>query len=376
MLIAATLQLHSYFWLSCIAYALILFGYLAFSSGTAVNKYKWILLTFVILFVYSIGLSKFTERSAYFALSYFFSFLFFCTISDFGEHLSGKTANIDNTSDIAINSCKKLLLIFSVVQSIALIYQYSIEPIRSTGLFLDYSQASLIILLAFGMNYHWLKNNKWTGSLITLILFIGFFTTFSRTCNFLLVVLMALIGYAEWREKNLKFVTVTGITIIAAYALVVSFTPWLLESVTIDRGGLAHMSTLNSRTIYWQSALDAIYANPWWGHGLGNFEYLGIKEFIPYSSVNSAHNDYLQIFVDIGIVWLCLFTVSVISLLYFHLPFFKGSGANLTLDSQYLAWCLILCLTLYMLINFVIHSMLFQLTICLIIYDLIEDGKA
>jgi len=374
LIVGSIFQSHAKVWLSVLNMSLVLIGYVTISTGETVQKRKWWLVIFIALFIYSISFSPFTRRSAYFALSYIFAFLFFCTLSDLMRQRSSLLLKNISAPDYTKIS-KRIVLLLGVIHAASLIVQYSLNPIRSTGILLDYSQASLLILIAFGLNYRWLKAKGILGVLLCALLFLGFFTTFSRTSNFLLVVFLALIFIAELRAKQLPFI-LTLLVIVSSTYLIILFYPELLNAPTVNRGGLEHFRTLNSRTYYWASALEAIRASPLLGNGLGNYEYLGIKEVLPYSMINSAHNDYLQIWVDLGLFWFLLLVFSVAYTVLMKAPVMLRPWQIGALDESYIAWALFLCIGLYMLINFAIHSFIFQILFCVILAELFQEKKS
>ena len=143
LLITATFQVRSMLLISFIGMIAVLISYIVYSTGFTIEKNRNVFLVLVTLFIYSIVFSNFTARSAFLALSYIFSFLFYCTLKD----LKTNAVNAENTNYTAL--CKLSIAIYCVSHSVLLIYQYSQNPIRSTGFFLDYSQASLCILIGF-----------------------------------------------------------------------------------------------------------------------------------------------------------------------------------------------------------------------------------
>lgn len=65
-----------------------------------------------------------------------------------------------------------------------------------------------------------------------------------------------------------------------------------------------------SRGWIWRNSLSVFYANPVFGSGLGTYQIIfpkyadtdKIKEFNGFRSINTAHNDYLQVLTDTGLI--------------------------------------------------------------------------
>jgi O-antigen ligase len=375
-LVTVTFQVQAMLLTSLSGMIVILIVYILLSSGITIEKNRNVFLALVLIFIYSIIFSRFTARSALFSLTYLFSFLLYCTLCDLKIATQADAPKMNNLDYSQLS--KLALAIYSLCHAIYLIYQYSMNPIRSTGFFLDYSQASLFILISFTLTYSYFKQHPITGSLLTFVLFLGFFTTYSRTCNFLLIFILGAIATYEWNKGGLKYIAWLGLTITIAYLCIYTF-PVLMEVDTVNRGGITQFATLNSRVFYWGAAIDAIKIHPFIGNGLGNFEFLGIKDIYPFNLINSVHNDYLQIWVDLGLFWFLAFIAFLTRNLIKHRPTYScfQSSSNAiqetkTLD-RYLAWCLLAALCMYMLINFAIHTFIFQILIAIIFAELSEN---
>jgi O-antigen ligase len=348
-------------WLAIISIALL---HLLYSNGQALAKFKYAFAAVMLIFFYALIVSQFKARSTLICIQLFSVFYLFCALYDL--NVAGKSRNCTPKSLSYQNLICWTTLIAGSVQAVVLIIAYINSPIRATGLFLDYSQASFFILLCFGIAYPLTRGGKWSH-LFALIMFLGYFTTFSRTSNFLLVVLLALICVFEFRHQNKKYflalLCVIGLACIAVYAY-----PLTVEAELVNRRGFSDLATMNSRTYYWQFAIDAIKENPLWGYGPGNYEYLGAKEQRPYELITWAHNDYLQVWVALGVFWFIAFVGSIGYLIisFFPKDIFGSKPVDL---HKYMAWSLICCAALYMLINFIVFAMPFQI---LIAFSLIE----
>ncbi|WP_353413682.1 O-antigen ligase family protein [Arenicella sp. 4NH20-0111] len=254
-----------------------------------------------------------------------------------------------------------------------MIWGYIQDPVRQSGLLLDYSQSSFFLLLIYGYLYHTLKSRQYFP-LLTFIVALAIFTSFSRTTNFLLAVfILSLIVFRVYtREHSIKGGTI--IAIVFAFVFL-HLLPVILGSDAVDRGGLQDFNTLNSRTQYWSLAWQAIMEKPLLGHGLGNFEYLGAKDSFPNQKIFFVHNDYLQIWMELGVIWFFLFIYSVGYLLIKHRQVIAiplGVKGDL---KRYIDWVMLCCCAAYMAINFIIGSLIFLLLIALIIARLTTYGE-
>jgi len=284
---------------------------------------------------------------------------------------------LNNTSYSATGSLlnvAKLAFIFcACLHAIALVIFYIYLPKRTFGLMDDYSQASMILLLAYGMAYPIFKEKSFFSA-FSLILFVAYFTTFSRTANLLLVMFfIALFIYERRNNNSSQVLKLAGLAVAAV--LLVNVYPSLLNEATVDRGGLAHFSTLNSRTLYWGAAWEGILSAPFKGHGLGMYAWTGVKESVPFNNIYFVHNDYLQVIHDLGVFWGAtifgtLFYILVkfapIDRLTAQRPFISISQTE---SRQFLGWTLMVLIAAYMSINFLIVSLEFQAAIAILLVD-------
>ena len=335
------------------------------------------LLVFFILFIYSATVSRFPATSLVLSFFMFASAIIFVGLefadSDFAQNT--KSANKYAITD----SAKIAFIICTSIHALTMVVFYLFQPERTTGLMDDFSQASMLLLLAYAFAYPLFKD-KTFFSAFSLIYFIACFTAFSRTVNLLLIVLFAALFLLELRRKNLKNVAKLAALAVIALGIVYMY-PGFVGETTVDRGGLSHLSTLNSRTIYWQTAWQAIQQKPLLGHGLGLFSFTGIKEAQPFNIIYFVHNDYLQIWHDLGIFWLVLFVSAIAYLLFRYSPFklSNGTGYPIAINSEnsrrLLAWFMLLSIALYMSINFLIFKIEFQLAIAILLVDLLRTPQ-
>lgn len=260
------------------------------------------------------------------------------------------------------------------IHALSLVVFYLFMPERTSGLMDDFSQASMLLLCAYLLIYPILSKNAFFSA-ISAVYFFAFFTTFSRTSNALLVIAMLAILLMEFKNKDLKLgLKFAGIALLML-ALVYIYPNFFGESA-VDRGGLSHFSTLNSRTIYWETAWNAIKDNPWLGYGIGTYANTGIREAQPFNVIFYAHNDYLQAAHDFGIVWFTILLIGLVYLLVRSMPLRLNRQNTLWIDistsdqKRFLSWVLLLCMALYMSINFLYMMLEFQIAFALLSLDL------
>jgi len=363
-------------------YLLIFITYLFLSDNYSLQKYQFALIVFVCLYFYSVLNSIYVARSIILAVGMFSSFLIFCVLNDL-VHIKAKKNDMGGI-DVAILeesedylSIAKYALAFVVaINAITLILFYIDKPIRVTGQFRDYSQSAFSILLAFALIQPLIKK-KTIFTALTLIYFLGFFTTFSRTAIFLLIVYLVALFIIEFRNKNLyQFIKILAL-ILLSYLLVQTY-PLALEQDTVSRG-ISDLNTLNSRTFYWQAAWEAIKLSPVFGHGFNTFEYTGIQALLPFQRITSIHNDYLQVWHDLGVIWLLFF---ILMITYASIKFapFRGSKShqlririNDMPSQKQIAWVLMICMFAYMSINFILLSQTFQIIFAILMVELLSD---
>lgn len=350
---------------------------IVFNTQGLHTRQTFTLLIFFTLFIYSIIYSRFPATSAVLSFFMFSSAMLLVALELADKALVKNTCS---TNIYAVtNAAKIAFIICASLHALTMVVFYLFQPLRTTGLMDDYSQAAMLLLLAYGFAYPLLKN-KVFFSAFSLIYFIACFTAFSRTVNLLLIVLFTGLFLLELTRGQLK--DVAKIAALALIALVLVYLyPSFLDETTVDRGGLSHLSTLNSRTIYWQTAWEAIQQKPLLGHGLGLFSFTGIKEAQPFNTIYFVHNDYLQLWHDLGIFWLTLF-VGVIAYLLIQYSPIKISSAKehmISINSEdarrLLAWFMLLSIALYMCINFLIFKIEFQLAIALLLVDLLRKPQ-
>ncbi len=147
-----------------------------------------------------------------------------------------------------------------------------------------------------------------------LIIF-AIFLTGTRTGS-----IVAIIGIMYWlfthRKASLTVkLSILGV-IIVSIVTVASFAP----KASIDRVFSAKKSlksgNLNSRTLIWKSSLEQWKKQPIVGTGLGGLGFVLSKKHVNF---NAAHNTYIHLLTENGLIGLTLYLLLLISVLYYIL---------------------------------------------------------
>ena len=175
------------------------------------------------------------------------------------------------------------------------------------------------------------------------------------------------VGIHEFKNNSFKTFLPHLIAIAIGYTAAITY-PVLVSEAVVDRGGLHHFKTLNSRAYYWTAAFNAIKENWLWGAGIGTYQYTGIREVVPFREITSAHNDYIEVWHDLGIIWFFIFIATLVFSLIKLAPFSisKQDFFECSL-SKYLAWTLLLSMCMYMCINFIAKTYFFVMAFALLV---------
>ncbi|WP_169746747.1 O-antigen ligase family protein [Demequina silvatica] len=130
-----------------------------------------------------------------------------------------------------------------------------------------------------------------------------------------LVVALGLAGASRIDVRILR--AVLPITLIALLGFAV---PWAVRSLDSIIVFLGRDETLTGRTEIWDLVLEASAESPAAGYGWGGVwtSQVGrsIQEAFGYEAANSAHNGYLEVLLEVGIVGLTLYVLTAAPALY------------------------------------------------------------
>jgi O-antigen ligase len=228
--------------------------------------------------------------------------------------------------------------------------------------------ASLLILIPFAM--YVIMSAKWLGKIAGIItLCMGVFGLFlmntrSTYVGFALITFLFFTGLI-WKQRAalkpaLLFVLLPAVLAIFAanmrlkLAVAGQDTETGYGTVTKRIGDITIASEQNSRLHLWGTAIDYAAHNPLLGAGYGNWKLASIpyerevanELFVPYH----AHNDFLEMFADLGIIGGLCFAGMFLLLLYYTVHFLNQKrGDELMVIIAFLA---VTCYGVDALLNF------------------------
>jgi putative inorganic carbon (HCO3(-)) transporter len=167
---------------------------------------------------------------------------------------------------------------------------------------------SFIIVLTYAL-LHTKQRRSARVALVLLLACSGLslLLTYSRGAWIALLVSAAVVAtLTRWRS---------ALAALGGIVLVLTFVPHILyrfEDVT----GTAHQGSFWWRVQLWKKMASLVGSNALFGHGLGSFYY--------FSQGWAAHNDYLRLAFETGLVGLVLYLCSVLSIGFFVLRRIRG----------------------------------------------------
>lgn len=157
----------------------------------------------------------------------------------------------------------------------------------------------IIYFLLMGLTIFFIIVSFSRGAILTFILLFSsfiFFQYFFVKTQRKLVLLMLLFTVGVFGFQS--FLYQNGYTVIDR-----------VETLTPSK--LMSDSSSNERLTWYRAAFEGIKENPLLGHGLGNWKIVGVKyvsQYIRQYVVNKyVHNDFLEIFAELGLIGLGLF---------------------------------------------------------------------
>jgi len=157
------------------------------------------------------------------------------------------------------------------------------------------------------------KKKLWI--LVSPLIFL-LFATYTRSALACLLIFVFVIGILKYK----KFLLGSLVVFLAVYFLSNVFQQRIWEMFTLDPYG-----SIVWRLRLWQQMIPMSLWQPWFGYGIGTFNslveyYRGFQ----WGSLE-AHNDYLKIFVENGIVGLVSYISLIIGLIFYLFRIFKKS---------------------------------------------------
>jgi O-antigen ligase len=204
------------------------------------------------------------------------------------------------------------IVIWSAIATVAGLGRYYSEMSRSVSGFAgDRNTFAIYANVAIVCTYVLYQSSRGRGrillSLIMPILFFGLALTFSRTGVLAMMLSLFVVGYWIAREKRIATVLVT-LAILVLIAAVLPETFWARVG-TIGPSMEGRRESFGTRVDLWSMGLQMIRDHPILGVGLGNFATATMRyahgEYLMSRLV--AHNAYMSVVAETGIIGLCLF---------------------------------------------------------------------
>jgi O-antigen ligase len=195
------------------------------------------------------------------------------------------------------------------VQRFLLGHQTFYNRYATTGF--DPNDLALTLALSLPMSYYLILRSKgplcWIYRLQMIAAIGTTFLTASRGGTFCMIVALSLVlwTFPTLPMRNRIAIVVVSVMMAVAAVSLVPPTSWQrLGSAAAEVSG----GTLNSRTILWKAGLDMFRDRPFGGIGAGAYPAASAKVMgRPWNFVAIAHNSYISIMVETGLIGLAIF---------------------------------------------------------------------
>lgn len=247
----------------------------------------------------------------------------------------------------------KSMKIYSIIVAISILIMVIINGEKSGGLVGNYQFAGMMMSISFGLiliDYYFEKGNFNTFALI--LTFLALLSSGKRMFSFLALLSYIIIYlFSIDSSKRKKFL---GLTILVIISVIISYI--FIPSVRLVVQRVAEYSndtTYNGRSYFWDAALDIYNNHKLKGIGMGTFS----KNFDVYyhrlgnMEAFDAHNIYIQMLAEIGIVGELLFISFFIISLIKTLKLYKKIKEKKEKEKLY-----VLCYSLYLQLWFIIYG--------------------
>lgn len=220
---------------------------------------------------------------------------------------------------------------------------FSTAPGRSAGFFINPNIASQSIIIFLGVFLTWNKRQiSFFGSFLTLIVLGGVFVTFSRGGIISLFIVIAFLFFFNY---NLNWKTVVGIFFVVVMLLLFPLKLLLNSDLSDDAyGRLSNLLEGNISDSYNEERGNIAFESynlalkaPIFGNGVGTTN----------SLENGAHNTFVSVFLDFGLVGVLFYLLCII---VFVLMIYKNHGEHLFFCQAFIVWL--------MLFSFLTHNLL------------------
>ncbi len=202
----------------------------------------------------------------------------------------------------------------------------------------------LILLICFFINTNSKTEKKYYLFSIILGITLLIFT-YSRGAWAAFLIALFLFGFLKYRKQLFLGSIIFGLFLFFLlfinnwlyrnynFSLLYSFAPTRRLAETLKWH--PYTSSLLWRLELWEDMKDAFWERPFFGQGLGTFEEEALKRRGPYSGSLEAHNDYLRITVELGIIGLISYLLLILVFLGNIIILYKK-----TTDESFKTFCL------------------------------------
>ena len=285
-----------------------------------------------IFFLYNVVMCYFSFSKSY-AIDYTIT-LFYVVIIDIGicQFLYKNQQMIPNLL--------KTFIISTIIQSV---YVYSTNGLtvffnsRAT----ETMSANLVgfycaVSIVFSVYYYYIKERKkrYIASAILCLLFM----ILSASRKAFIFIVISLTFYLIMRNKNplkiLRNIIIVGAIIVVFFLFLINI-PFLYQSVGhrvlemvngLFGEGDGDSST-NTRMSLIEFGMTYFWQRPWFGYGMSNFKAL-TAEYRSWGSVYYAHNNYVELLVDCGVIGTAIYYFLYAKLLYLGIKKLKYRRAE------------------------------------------------
>lgn len=225
--------------------------------------------------------------------------------------------------------------------SISIIFMSLITRTKAGGLVGSYQFAGMMMSITFGVlliDYFFEKNKATSYGLILSL--IALLTSGKRTFSFLALLSFFLIYKLNNDKGKVKKVLKITIILLLCFAIAYLSVPTvrlLFERIKSYSGD----ATYNGRSYYWEAAIKIFKEHRISGIGMGCFSSYFDVFFHRFGNLEAydAHNIYIQMLSEIGLLGISLFIISFIIPLLYSIKLLKNKKIKENKISMYIMSC-------------------------------------